>query len=89
MADKTSQNTECRARASLATQKRRTAKRKRLHRKLTYSLVWILLRLVVAVLLIVLPGPALGLAVVTPIVVRLWTVLLVALVGAARPLLLL
>lgn len=52
------------------------------------SLVWILLRLVVAVLLIVLPRTAAGLAVVTLIVVRLLTVLLPALRGRTRPLLL-
>ena len=45
--------------------------------------------MVVAVLLIVLPGTAARLAVVTLIVVRLWAVLLVALRGRARPLLLL
>ena len=44
--------------------------------------------MVVAVLLIVLPETATRLAVVTLIVVRLWAVLLVALRGRARPLLL-
>ena len=52
----------------------------RKEKRATYPLVWILLRLVVAVLLIVLPGPATRLAVVpihaTLMIVRLAVVVL-------------